>query len=236
KETSEDSVKLRHIQFGGEPDFRDLEGHDEDQTPGTSEVLSPSTQRLSDAGVSGEAGPSNRESEGAHEMDKYNDDAGTTSEGDGESDGAGEYGIAEDDLLTALQVLNLARSIQAGVSDEKTQRKLAETSLLLGDVAMELEEFDKAAEEYIQALEVKKQYLGQDDRELAEAYYKVALAHDYGRNSEEAIKYITEVKAVLGRHRQRLTKEQSEAGEEAAKKLKEELDEIDGLLEEVNTK
>ncbi|KAJ2100993.1 hypothetical protein GGI16_003563 [Coemansia sp. S142-1] len=104
----------------------------------------------------------------------------------------------EDDFAAAWDVLDLARVIQAKATDSKSQLKYAETLMLLGDVSMESENFGQAAKDFSEALEVKMQYLDDSSRELAELYYKLALAYEYNQDTSKALELMNDVERILG--------------------------------------
>ncbi|KAJ2159925.1 hypothetical protein GGF46_002652 [Coemansia sp. RSA 552] len=115
----------------------------------------------------------------------------------------------DDDFAAAWDVLDLARVIQEQGTDRKARLKYAETLMLLGDVSMESENFEQATKDFAAALDVKKQHLEDDDRELAELYYKVALAHEYNRNTAEALELMKDVERIL---QARLDKSEGDEG------------------------
>ncbi|KAJ2880874.1 hypothetical protein H4R27_004459 [Coemansia aciculifera] len=104
----------------------------------------------------------------------------------------------EDDFAAAWDVLDLARVIQAKATDSKSQLKYAETLMLLGDVSMESENFGQAVKDFSEALEVKMQYLDDSNRELAELYYKLALAYEYNQDTGKALELMNDVERILG--------------------------------------
>ncbi|KAJ2430415.1 hypothetical protein GGF41_001009, partial [Coemansia sp. RSA 2531] len=104
----------------------------------------------------------------------------------------------EDDFAAAWDVLDLARVIQAKATDSKSQLKYAETLMLLGDVSMESENFGQAVKDFSEALEVKMQYLDDSNRELAELYYKLALAYEYNQDTSKALELMNDVERILG--------------------------------------
>ncbi|ORX73386.1 hypothetical protein DL89DRAFT_291073 [Linderina pennispora] len=104
----------------------------------------------------------------------------------------------EDDFGAAWAVLDVARVIQeSNASDSKARLKYAETLMLLGDVSMESENFAQACVDFKSALEVKKQLLDSDSRELAELFYKVALAHEYNNETAQALELMADVERIL---------------------------------------
>ncbi|KAJ2508529.1 hypothetical protein H4217_008536, partial [Coemansia sp. RSA 1939] len=183
-------AKRAKFSFEGEPDFRQVEG--------------PSSAAEEEDGASGKAGegPSSKGKGKAvddqqQQSDKDEDedeDEASDKEGEGEEDEDED----EDDFAAAWDVLDVARVIQAKATDRKSRLKYAETLMLLGDVSMESENFAQAATDFAQALEVKQQYLGDDSRELAELYYKVALAFEYNRDTARALELMADVERILG--------------------------------------
>ena len=63
----------------------------------------------------------------------------------------------------------------------------ADVQMLLADIAMEQESFDSAAADYAAALGLLAAALGPDDRRLAEAHYKHALALQFLDEPEKAL-------------------------------------------------
>ncbi|KAJ2507242.1 hypothetical protein IWW47_001193 [Coemansia sp. RSA 2052] len=156
----------------------------------------------------------------------------------GDDDGGEEHGEEEeedDDFAAAWDVLDLARVIQAKATDSKSQLKYAETLMLLGDVSMESENFAQAVNDFTEALEVKMQYLGDDDRELAELYYKVALAHEYNQDTAKALELMKDVQRILGNRLKKLEASDKEEDVADAESLKEVLADVASKIEEWRT-
>ncbi|KAJ2909994.1 hypothetical protein GGI21_001319, partial [Coemansia aciculifera] len=126
----------------------------------------------------------------------------------------------EDDFAAAWEALDLARVIQAKATDSKSQLKYAETLMLLGDVSMESENFAQAVKDFTEALEVKMQYLGDDSRELAELYYKVALAHEYNQDTSKALELMNDVQRILNNRMKQLEVSDKEEDATEAESLK----------------
>ncbi|KAJ2742567.1 hypothetical protein GGI20_004393 [Coemansia sp. BCRC 34301] len=155
-------------------------------------------------------------------------DTGEDEEEEGDDEGEEE----EDDFAAAWDVLDLARVIQAKATDRKSQLKYAETLMLLGDVSMESENFAQAVKDFTEALEVKMQYLGDDDRELAELYYKVALAHEYNQDTSKALELMNDVQRILGNNLKLLKASGKEEDMAEAESLKDVLDDVVSKIEE----
>ncbi|KAI8344058.1 hypothetical protein BC941DRAFT_491799 [Chlamydoabsidia padenii] len=81
-----------------------------------------------------------------------------------------------DDFETAWDVLDVARVIFEKGQDDESKIKLADVLLCLCDVSLETEKFNEALPDFKKAIEIKRSLLKPDDRQLAEAHYKYALA------------------------------------------------------------
>ncbi|KAJ2616673.1 hypothetical protein H4S08_000675 [Coemansia sp. RSA 1365] len=138
----------------------------------------------------------------------------------------------QDDFAAAWDILDLARVIQEKESDSKTRLKYAETLMLLGDVSMESENFAQAVNDFNAALNVKLQYLDDDNRELAELYYKVALAHEYNNDTAKALDLMKDVQRILGNRLKNLEMSDKPEDKEDATSLKEVLEDVAAKVEE----
>ncbi|KAJ2776173.1 hypothetical protein H4R18_005811 [Coemansia javaensis] len=192
-----------NINFEGEPDFRQIE-----QPDGAS-----SSSAATAAAAAGQ--------------DEDNKDKNGNEDDNGDDDDD-----EQDDFAAAWNVLDLARVIQEKATDEKARLKYAETLVLLGDVSMESENFAQAVRDFGAALEVKRQHLGDDSRELAEMYYKVALAHEYNQESARALELMPNVQRILGNRLRALEPSTDAADRDEAAALREVLDEVADKIEE----
>ncbi|KAJ1730258.1 hypothetical protein LPJ61_003111 [Coemansia biformis] len=198
-----------NINFEGEPDFRQIE-----------------SMEHADSGVD-EAGPSSG--------DKQAEDEGAAANGaaaDGDESGEDGEGDEQDDFAAAWDVLDLARVIQEKETDGKSRLKYAETLMLLGDVSMESENFAQAVRDFGAALDVKQQLLGDDSRELAELYYKVALAHEYNLDSASALELMPNVQRILGNRLRIVEGSDKQEDKDEADTLHEVLAEVAAKIEE----
>lgn len=100
---------------------------------------------------------------------------------DGQENGEGGAGGEEeqDDFAVAWDVLDLARVLFHRMGTEEALLKLGDVHIALGDVSLESENFEQAVTDYREAIAVKEARLEADDRQLAEAHYKLALALEY---------------------------------------------------------
>ncbi|KAJ2514826.1 hypothetical protein GGI11_003954 [Coemansia sp. RSA 2049] len=184
-------AKRAKFSFEGEPDFRQVEG----LGPGAEE------KEKEEDGASGKAGEGASSKGNGKAVDEQQQQSDEDEESDENEKEGEEEEEDDDDFAAAWDVLDVARVIQAKATDRKSRLKYAETLMLLGDVSMESENFAQAATDFAQALEVKRQYLGNnndDSRELAELYYKVALAHEYNRDTRRALELMADVERILG--------------------------------------
>ncbi|KAJ2378981.1 hypothetical protein IW150_000456 [Coemansia sp. RSA 2607] len=195
--------KSAKFAFEGEPDFRHLE-HDQE-----------STDKDKDKGKGKEPDT------GA--------DAEEDDEEDDEGDAAEDADEDVDDFAAAWDVLDLARVIQSKATDRRSQLKYAETLMLLGDVSMESENFAQAITDYTEALTVKQQFLEDDSRELAEIYYKVALAHEYNQDTPRALELMNDVERILTNRLDRLD---DQAMSDERTSLEEVLRDVRGKIDE----
>ncbi|KAI9309432.1 hypothetical protein BJ944DRAFT_236121 [Cunninghamella echinulata] len=107
-------------------------------------------------------------------------------------------GAQDDDFETAWDVLDVARVIFEKNDDDATKLKLAEVLLLLGDISLETEKFSAALPDFRKAIDIKESILKPDDRQLAEAHYKYALALELSSDSvEEALQELKKASTVL---------------------------------------
>ncbi|GAA5889679.1 hypothetical protein JCM6882_007101 [Rhodosporidiobolus microsporus] len=193
------------------------------------------------------------------------DDEDEQGEGEGEDGEDGEEGgeeapgaDREDDLESAFQALEVARTIltteveELGTEieklldsqeekkralEEKTKarkERLADVHRLLGDVATESEQFDGAVTEYDSALELLSSVLPPYDRALSELHMLIALALDFVPNAtSRAVKHAMLAKDVLVLKLKELEKVEEGKREEKARR---EIEDIKGLMGDVDMK
>ncbi|KAJ2655541.1 hypothetical protein IW148_006005 [Coemansia sp. RSA 1199] len=138
----------------------------------------------------------------------------------------------DDDFAAAWNVLDVARVIQEKATDKKSQLKFAETLMLLGDVSMESENFAQAVNDFSSALGVKQQYLADGDRELAEIYYKVALAHEYNQENDKALELMSDVQRILNNRLQAIEGSNEAEDKDEYESLQEVLADVKAKIEE----
>ncbi|KAG0366001.1 hypothetical protein BC939DRAFT_405994 [Gamsiella multidivaricata] len=136
--------------------------------------------------------------EGDEEDDEGEGDDDEADPEAGASSGNAEGGDDQDDFAVAWDVLDLARVLFHRQGTEEALLKLGDVHIALGDVSLESENFDQAVADFREAIVVKEARLSPDDRQLAEAHYKVALALEYSpTESEKAQEHIHKAITVL---------------------------------------
>lgn len=161
-------------------------------------------------------------------------DENDTEEDEEEEEGEEGEGEPEEDFEAAWDILDAARIIFEKNDDKETQLKLADVHLCLADVSLETEKFDASLADYEKAIEIKEKYLEDHNRELAEAYYKFALALEFSsEKSDRAAPYLQKSSDVLKKRLETLKKlKDAESTEEVKKEIKE----IEELLPDMKLK
>ncbi|KAI9339230.1 hypothetical protein BD770DRAFT_476761 [Pilaira anomala] len=149
-----------------------------------------------------------------------------------EEEGEETAADVDEDFETAWDILDIARVIFEKGDDKKTQLKLADVHLCLGDVSLETEKFNEALTDYEKAIEIKKGLLEEDNRELAEAHYKYALALELSSDkSDQAIPELQKAVAVLKKRIETL-----EPGSKEISEIKELIPDIEFKIEELSNR
>lgn len=157
---------------------------------------------------------------------------------------------ADDDFETAWDILDVARLIFEKGEDKETQLKLADVHLCLADVSLETgnlymsihetllnclsftEKFDQSLSDYEKAIEIKEKWLEEDNRELAEAYYKYSLALEF--SSDKSDEAVPELRKAIDVLKKRLSKLESMA--DTTEKVKDEIKDMQELISDMNLK
>lgn len=157
---------------------------------------------------------------------------------------------ADDDFETAWDILDVARLIFEKGEDKETQLKLADVHLCLADVSLETgnlymsihetllnclsfaEKFDQSLSDYEKAIEIKEKWLEEDNRELAEAYYKYSLALEF--SSDKSDEAVPELRKAIDVLKKRLSK--LESIEDTTEKVKDEIKDMQELISDMNLK
>ncbi|BGP33273.1 hypothetical protein JCM10296v2_005067 [Rhodotorula toruloides] len=193
------------------------------------------------------AGPSNPNFHFGGDAEDASGDEGEGADldedGEGEDGEGAPAGDREDDLESAFQMLDLARTIltteigaMEGKEEERRKReeKLAEVHRLLGDVATESEQFDNAVEEYTSSLSLLSRLLPPYDRTLSELHMLTALALEFVPNAtSRAVDHAEKAKSVLV---SKLAELEGVPEGEREDKVKKEIEDIKGLMGDVDMK
>ncbi|AMD21882.1 HFR027Wp [Eremothecium sinecaudum] len=136
----------------------------------------------------------NEKEDAENEQDKNEDNEEDAAENNDEQDE--EFPEEEEDqsdFEAAWEILELARSLyeeafKASPEDKKLQEKLSETYDVLGEISLESENFQQAAEDFQVCLEYREKLYKDDDathRLLIESHYKIFLALEFLTDSEK---------------------------------------------------
>ncbi|KAF8981274.1 hypothetical protein BGZ46_003047 [Entomortierella lignicola] len=172
------------------------------------------------------------------------DDDEEEEEEEGQEGGSGE-GEDQDDFAVAWDVLDLARVLYHRQGTEEALLKLGDVHISLGDVSLESENFEQAVADFREAILIKEARLQPDDRQLAEAHYKLALALEYTpEESDKAQEHIHKASKVLKARIQKLEellssgkgKARATDASESETKMAKELTELHELVGEMDQK
>ncbi|KAF9209392.1 hypothetical protein BGZ49_004697 [Haplosporangium sp. Z 27] len=172
------------------------------------------------------------------------DDDEEEEEEEGQEGGSGE-GEDQDDFAVAWDVLDLARVLYHRQGTEEALLKLGDVHISLGDVSLESENFEQAVADFREAILIKEARLQPDDRQLAEAHYKLALALEYTpEESDKAQEHIHKASKVLKARIQKLEellssgkgKARATDASESETKMAKELAELHELVGEMDQK
>lgn len=131
------------------------------------------------------------------------------------------------DLQLAWEILELAKLIFEQRADVG-KKELADTLVTLGEVSMESENFESAIADIKQGLEIQKQILNADSRNLAETYYKLAVALSNNNQFDEAIENFNTSLDVLKKRIENLKVNEEQE--------KDEIKDIEALIPEIEEK
>uniref|UniRef100_A0A1B6IXI9 Tetratricopeptide SHNi-TPR domain-containing protein n=1 Tax=Homalodisca liturata TaxID=320908 RepID=A0A1B6IXI9_9HEMI len=155
---------------------------------------------------------------------------------DGE-DGADEEKEEDvDNLQLAWEVFELAKKIY---ERQNSDAKLAETYLYLGEVALESENYNNAIEDMKRCVEIQKQILPPDHRDIAETYFQLGVACSLCNEFDEAIMNFQTSSDVLEMRIKNLEEKGAPEGETERNpfySVEKEVAEIKALLPEIKAK
>jgi tetratricopeptide (TPR) repeat protein len=95
-----------------------------------------------------------------------------------------------------------------------------------------------AIDDYKEAVKLKEELLKEDNREVAEAHYKLALSYEFSKKFDLALQHTETVIRVLNKKTESLKAliGSEDAGEDAKEQSKLEIADIEGLLPAITTK
>lgn len=141
-----------------------------------------------------------------------------------------------DNLQLAWEVFELAKKI---FERQNAKEKLADTYLYLGEVQLESENYNGAVDDMKRCIEVQKEILPPDHREIAETYFQLGVAYSLSNEFDLAIiNYKTSCEILENRIRN--LEENGYPKEETEKNpsysVEKEVSEIKALLPEIKAK
>lgn len=107
----------------------------------------------------------------------------------------------EDDFEAAWRILDLCRVLflkQLPEGGREIETKLADTYALLGEIAIEDDNYPQAAEDFESALKLKEKLFESDAKELSEANYMLGLAYEFkAETAEDSKKALSHLETAL---------------------------------------
>ncbi|KAH7094189.1 hypothetical protein BKA62DRAFT_760842 [Auriculariales sp. MPI-PUGE-AT-0066] len=111
-----------------------------------------------------------------------------------------DEGEPEDDFNAAWEVLDVARTLfeKQAETDDFAKLKLADTYMLLGDISLETEKFDRAILDFEAGIQLKEELFPLASRHIAEAHYKLGMALDLTSGRlKDAVEHTQRAKASI---------------------------------------
>ncbi|CAH1185593.1 unnamed protein product [Phyllotreta striolata] len=133
------------------------------------------------------------------------------------------------DLQIAWEVLEYARKIYLN-QGEAAKKNLAETLVVLGEVALESENFESAISDITEGLGIQRGLFGDDSRAVATTLYKLGIAYAADSQTDKAVGSFEESLACLANRVAALRRRDGQ--QDAA----EEIEEIEGLMPDIREK
>eukprot|EP00898_Chlorokybus_atmophyticus_P006288 jgi/Chlat1/6660/Chrsp49S06149 len=151
---------------------------------------------------------------------------------------------ASDDMELAWQTLETARLIYSKQPARSVDE--AEVISLLGEISAEREDFETALADYKHAQTLYAQLLQNDDRRLAEIFFKMLLAHEQRKEYHQALQMCQHASAVFRRRIDRLrsqlladqsaTASSTSPSEVNREEVKKEIQDLEEVLEDITLK
>jgi tetratricopeptide (TPR) repeat protein len=233
---------------GGSEDEEEPEKKGEPSTrPGETKNASPSKKEQTDEHMETEdqgdqkqedsCVPTSKE-QGSSPKDQETDQAGTSGIVDAPEDPTvkeGEAGLDDTadvpTMQVAWEVLELARIIHEKDGQDKNALKLAEIHILLGEINMESDNQEEAAEDFRKALRIRTDHLTEDDRSIAECHFQLGMVYTLSKSFDQAVEAYEFAKSVLKKKLESLRTSQSTSDTDAN-----EIKELEGILPDIDVK
>lgn len=133
-------------------------------------------------------------------------------------------------MQVAWEVLELAKKIFER-KGEDGKKFLADTLIVLGEISLESENFESAVNDMKQGLEIQKAIYSSDSRTVAESFYKLGITYATNTQIEEAVDCFKKSLDYLNNRINVLEK-----AEDKKEPVQEEIDEIKGLIPDIEEK
>ncbi|KAI8509348.1 hypothetical protein Bbelb_131960 [Branchiostoma belcheri] len=149
-------------------------------------------------------------------------------------------------LQLAWEVLELARNIYSKKEAKEDRLKLAQIYLHLGEIGLETEKYDQAAEDFMSCLKIQQELLDAEDRLLAESHYQLGLAYSLSKDYDKSIEYYRNshnvIKSRIGMLQGKIEELETGKGKEPVSSddpimvHRKEVEELNALLPEISSK
>ncbi|XP_019632405.1 PREDICTED: protein HGV2-like isoform X2 [Branchiostoma belcheri] len=195
-----------------------------------------------------DTGKSEEEVSQDEEMETGEDQSEGVEEKDSEKESEKESEASEDvsNLQLAWEVLELARNIYSKKEAKEDRLKLAQIYLHLGEIGLETEKYDQAAEDFMSCLKIQQELLDAEDRLLAESHYQLGLAYSLSKDYDKSIEYYRNshnvIKSRIGMLQGKIEELETGKGKEPVSSddpimvHRKEVEELNALLPEISSK
>jgi tetratricopeptide (TPR) repeat protein len=194
---------------------------------GSSQPATVQSQSISSAGESSlAAGPSTSEPSSSQACSS----AGPSTSKEEEAAEDNEPTNAE----VAWEVLSLARDVFRRTMDKYPDNriKLSDALQTMGEISLEWENFEAASELFQEALSLRKEFLAEDDRSIAESYYQIGITFSFLNEIDRANDCFRSVIGVLEKRIENLKNSGNAMKEAEIKELEELLPEMAAKIED----
>lgn len=146
-------------------------------------------------------------------------------------------------LQLAWEVLELAKVIckrQAEGGDYLMKLKTSEVLLKLGEVSIESENYSQAVDDLNECLQMRKELLQPDDRNLADAFFQLGLAYSLDNQFDNAIEHYEKAIQVIEDRIVNLQKslkdKLQDSHDDSVNIIKKEIDELNEIIPDIKSK